>query len=399
MVLLALGPLATGRQPVEAQPKVASPYFSDTTGAKVAVKGQYTPIVGRFTRLDLDDIIWYSGAYEPGAPDLTESRWSPCPGCAGGPFTKTTLKTQVHRWYTPVVGDFAGDPHDDIFWFSWDASYLWTNDGAGSFTSKPLSLKGVGDSFDPVVLRDSRDGSGKDDVLWDRADHEPWNSVLWVFPDDGSGVPVRTEVPEENGPMTGDFDGNGTADLFEHPWPAWCDQGYGDDCTTSDTAPTPLRYERRATSESTTFTVVPQTVQGDYWPLVGRFEGAGDPTDDIVWVGGVAVVNRGQTYPPVRWHDGPDGLWLGRTSGHFAKGSTSIPVMDEALVLHRDVGDTVFFPRLGKVWAPHWAQKVRTANVVQPETAVVGRFTTADRDDVFVYWPGTRGEHLLHPSY
>ena len=398
---LAVGLLATtptgqaGARTTTAPP----PYFTDTTGAKVAVRGQYTPLVGRFSRLDLDDIIWYSGAYGPGSPDLTESRWSPCPGCAHGPFTKTTLPVQVHRYYRATVGDFAGDEHDDIVWISpTGTSYLWTNDGAGSFTSTPLSTKGIGDSFEPAVLRDSRLGAGKDDLLWDRADHAPWNSLLWIFPDDGSGVPVRQEIDERNGLLVGDFDGNGATDLLDRPWPAWCDQCYEADCAWYPGGRSRISYGRRADGQATTFTHATQTLHGPYWPIVGRFEGVGDTTDDILWVGGWAVVNRGQTYPPVAWHDSTDGIWLGRSSGHFLKSGASVRAMDETMLLRRDDGDTVLFPRLGKVWCLHCPVQLRPANVIAPGSAVVGRFTTADREDVFVYWPGTRGEHLLHPA-
>ena len=55
--------------------------FTTTTGPAMAVNGTYMPIVGRFTSLQLDDIIWYAlDGTRTGGPQRTDQRWSPCPG-------------------------------------------------------------------------------------------------------------------------------------------------------------------------------------------------------------------------------------------------------------------------------------------------------------------------------
>ena len=114
------------------------PYFEDITGAEVAVKGDYNPVVGHFTDQVFDDILWY------GFGSAKESLWTPCPGCEQGRFTKQQLppNLQVTGYYGPIVGDFAGGKLDDIYWLDRDGSadYLWTNNGSGGFTTKRLDM-------------------------------------------------------------------------------------------------------------------------------------------------------------------------------------------------------------------------------------------------------------------
>lgn len=382
----------------ESTPPPPAPYFTDLTGAQVSVKGSYTPIVGRFTRLDLDDIIWYAPAWL-GSSGI-DRRWTPCVGCPGGPFTKSDLAHQIHGDYEPVVGDFAGDGHDDIIWIGYNAgSFLWTNDGDGGFISSALNTSGASTEDLAATLPDSRLGSGKDDLIWSRADHSPWNSVMWIFPDDGSGIPLRKEIPEINGLIVGDFDGNGASDLMDAPWAALCDDNpYDGDCPATEYG-TPLTYRRRATGESTTFTEAKQRINNNYWPVVGRFEGTGDPTDDIVWVGGWGTIDRSRTWPPYNWYDGPDGLWTGTPSGHFAKTTTSIRVISETVLLTRDSGDTILFPTIGRLWYLRSAGPIlRSVPAIEAPSGFTGRFFTPDRDDYFAYRPGTAVDHLYHPT-
>jgi hypothetical protein len=376
-----------------------APYFTDTKDASVAVKGSYVPVVGRFSRPDMDDIIWYSTPAKWGGPASTDFRWSPCQGCQSGPFTKTTLAPQVaHDYSGEIVGDFAGDDLDDIIWVSMKTggqSFLWTNDAETGFSSTLIDLSGV-TTDDWTVLRDSQTGSGsKDDLLWSRQSHSPWYSELWVFPDDGSVLPDHQVFRQVNGVMTGDFDGNGAVDLMDLPNFPTCDRSYGP-CSAAG-MDSSMRYDRRPFPQTATTFSSTQEVHDAYQPVVGHFEGPGDTTDDIVWVGGWGTIDRGQTWPPYTWTDGPDGIWLGQSSGHFAKGRTSIPVIDVAMVLHRDDGDAIYFPNIGKVWRLVGGSPTLSSMPRLGGPALPGRFISPDREDLFLYRPGSTAEHLLHP--
>ena len=361
-------------------------YFQDITGPDVAVKGDYIPVVGHFTDLVLDDILWYA----PGSGK--ESLWTPCPGCDKGPFTKKTLPLaqQVTSFFQPIVGDFSGDGLDDIFWWSSTGpDYLFTNNGSGNFTSRLTQM--ADGPWNPVVLPDSRSGDGKDDILWSAGQER--TSPLWVFPDNGSGAvktAARLRVPEGE-PIVGDFDGNGAADILFYPHLTGCRCEEPSPATSIDT------LWRRATSTAPGFTATTMNIKGNYLPLVGRFSGQGDERDDILWVGQTIDPGGSST-------DGPDSLWEGRATGAFTASSQSIPSRGGAIVLGHDVADTalVFDESGTNVWFDTTSGPVvRPIGNDLPNSFVpfVGRFTTADRADLFAYFPGTRAEHIYHPIF
>lgn len=381
------GASAAPASPTRSATEPDLPYFTDTTGPSVAVKGDYATLVGHFTDLGLDDIFWY------GYGSATESMWSPCPGCGTGPFTKRTLPPalQVNGLYSPIVGDFSGDEHDDIYWFNQDgADYLWTSLGDGTFATKRFDM--AAGYWYPTLLPDSTYGPGKDDVLWQPEDPSTQGAMrLWVFPDDGSGV-ARTKgrpTRPQGAAHVGDFDGNGTADVFWYQGPSGCRCPVPSPEVVIDT------YWRRASSESSSFTATTRNVKGSYTPIVGQFSGEGGTRDDILWYGEYIDYSY-QT-------DGPDALWEGQANGSWTSSNLSIPHPYGRLLLERDEADTVLL--IGSNPTQLWFDTT-SGPVLRPIESsvkldtypVIGRFTTADRDDMFAYYPGTKAEHLYHPT-
>lgn len=377
--------LPTGTPAGAEEPDV--PFFTVTTGGTLNQDATNArPVVGHFTDQVFDDILWY----QPGA--AKESLWTPCPDCAQ-PFTKKQLPAalQVSGTYQPIVADFAGDGLDDIYWISAGPAhdYLWTNTGAGTFTSRERDQPP--EESNPVVLRDSRSGDGKDDILWTQ--YAGATARLWVFPDDGSGV-ARTKafLRQPKGlPVTGDFDGNGAADILWYPSITPCR------CPVESAASAIDTLWRRPNSASGAFTATTMNIKGEYQPIVGRFSAPNDARDDILWVGQYDLCCG-------PFQDRPDSLWEGRSNGGFLASTVSFPSAGGALLLPRDGADTALvFDGAGqtRVWFD-----TTSGSVVSPvESAfttdyepVVGRFVNADRSDVFAYYPGTKAEKLYHPK-
>ena len=365
-----------------------APYFAVTDLAPEGLPGDREHLVGEFTQPGLDDIIWY------GTGKITELRWSPCVGCPGGPFTETVLPQQVSGTYRPLVGDFAGDGLDDIFWWApqdltgsdRSMDYLWTNDGSGHFTATPVDMAAGG--WNPIVLSDARSGGGKDDILW-----SAWHrtSPLWVFPDDGSGkvrTAARLRVPHGI-PWVGDFDGNGAADIVFYDQ---CDPYY---CT--DPAAPPDAYWRRTAGDSASFTRSVLNITGTYAPVVGQFSASGGERDDILWLG------IHESYRDSPW-DGPDFLWQGLASGRFASSKQSVPYPTSPLLLRHPGSDRVLTMIDGDVWENRSSGSVllptNARASLDAEVAIfewfAGRFTTAGTDDVIL--AGDPATQLLHPT-
>jgi len=370
--------------PAQAEPDIA--WFDEIAGASINVDGTYIPIVGHFTDLLLDDIIWYA----PGT--ATDHRWTPCPGCPMGRFTKSVLQPQVNGSYQPVVGDFAGDGKDDVFWSGPGADHLWTNNGSGGFTSRRIDVGGgYGDA---VLLPNSRTGSGKDDILWRRYTENDGRyrvtGALWVFPDNGSGA-VRTRSrptlpPGE--PIVGDFDGSGASDIL------WYSSGNG--CSYVCAPPSQLADQlwRRSTNESATFSRTTLNIRGPYAPLSGLLSGDDDLRSDILWLGSYYGY-RGSD------QDRPDSFWEGRSSGSFAAVTTDIPRTARGFVLEGPGPDVVglWGPSGIDLWfdTPSGPVVRESGNEDRLDgDAIVGSFLDAGQDDIFFYTSGQLPERIYH---
>ena len=382
-----VGLLATSVAPAAAAPPPDTPYFTEITGASIAPPNTGTPIVGHFTDQVMDDLLWY----EPGP--TKELLWTPCPGCDGGPFTKKQLPlaNQIGGYYEPVVGDFAGNGLDDIYWLSRSstADYLWTSTGAGSFSVRRFDAPD-GEVY-PLLLTDSRSGTSKDDIIWRASDGA--RSRLWVFPDDGSGT-ARTkawlQVPQGEA-LVGDYDGNGAADVLFYPHVTPCR------CPVPSAASSTDTLWRRSSGTASGFTATTMNIKGEYAPVVGRFSHQGDARDDILWVGQYFICCSSP-------EDRPDSLWEGRADGRFTASSQSFPSEYGALALGRDGSDTalIFSQQGAKVWRDTAGGPVlRSTGQVVPNTDApyIGRFVTADRADLyFVSYGGDLPTTLYHPT-
>lgn len=379
--LLVLPPPATAGAGAPDQP-----YFAETTGGALDQDADANPIVGHFTDQVFDDILWYQ------AGSGREALWTPCPDCAE-PFTKRQLSAanQVTGTYEPIVGDFSGDRLDDIYWVSSSAAadYLWTNSGAGTFTTRRFDAP-TGE-LAPLVLPDSRSGTGKDDILW-RASGDRL-SRLWVFPDDGSGA-ARTKgwlrVPDGR-PLVGDFDGNGAADVLWYPSVTTCR------CEVPSAASATDHLWRRPSSQASSFGVTTLNIKGEYAPVVGRFSHDGDPRDDILWIGQYDLCCSAPT-------DRPDSLWEGRSSGGFTASKQSFPSAGGGFVMGHDTADTVIISDGAdqSVWFDTTSGPVLRpvgTTFSGPFVPLVGRFVDADRADIFAYAPGPAAERLYHPIF
>ncbi|QXC60931.1 hypothetical protein KSP35_21875 [Aquihabitans sp. G128] len=322
-------------------------------------------------------------------------------GAAAGWGTRSSATSpppQLGPGYTATVGDFTGDDRDDIYWYAPDGpDQLWTATGTNGLT---VSNPEQGPGLKPILLPDSQSSAGKDDLIWEPATTPgaATPAALWVFPDDGSGVPDTTGTvtrPATATPVVGDFDGDGDADVL------WYRPG---------TAPDPLW--RRDGGTGKTFTATTLKIDGGYTPRVGRFSAYGDRPRDIVWTGSA------QTEAGFSVEDGPQYVWEGRADGTFR--STRVPLAQRSsgfeVVLRGGPKDVIVnatakgrhqpasYPTTDVVWSllPGGPSLKATRNeslipwfAGGPDVSLVtGHFTTAAREDLFVYRAGTATDSL-----
>ncbi len=172
-----------------------------------AVHGEYLPLVGDFAGDQADDIFWYA----PGS--AADVLWVPHAGSRGSDsFSHVPLR--VSGTYRPIVGDFVGDDYDDILWYrpGTGADFLWESVPSGDAFVDAGQVPVSGD-YRPEVLRDYRDGAHKDAVVWQRTTDGP--DALWRFDADGEGgwTSEGLEIGARLTLLPGDFDGDGLDDL------------------------------------------------------------------------------------------------------------------------------------------------------------------------------------------
>ena len=240
--------------------------FDKTAMASAEQAGSFLPVAGDFDGDGDDDIYWY----QPGGDPIVAERccnYEPLArrdqlwrSTGTGTFTPSNLSRIATS--IPVVGDFDADGADDILWY------------------------GPGDAPDEVwvggALERCRSGPGRADdprrlppgarrlrrrrrrrpalVLAGRASTD----TLWMFGDDFTYTWSRAVLNgEAYEPFAGDFDGDGTDEVFLY--------GPG---VARDRIITDLRADG-------SFDLETLTVNGYYQPLVQDFDGNG--RDDVLW--------------------------------------------------------------------------------------------------------------------
>ncbi len=186
-------------------------WYDESPWTPVSIASQ--PLVGDFGGSRNDDVF----LYRPGASQdvLLVSD--------GDGSTTNVPVPNVNGSYTPLVADVIGDDRDEIIWVrpGLSTGYVWRFDRSPR-TSAPTIDDGMfhpPSTFTTALVLDHRisyGGPARDEILFygvggrtDRIDRFSWPS---------SGALHRTSrAITVNGtyqPITGDFDGNGLADIF-----------------------------------------------------------------------------------------------------------------------------------------------------------------------------------------
>ncbi len=166
------------------------------------VSGSYVPVVGDYDGDGRDDVYWYSPGI--GADYL----WFFRPG-------RTTISRRIDQDLStgvPLVGDFDGYQGDDLFWYGPGGAAsdsLWLSRGFGFHRF----ARSVGGYYSPAVV--DVDRNGVDDIVW--VQPGATRSYRWEFSQGGGYSSRALTTPAPAGtPLTGDFDGDGTRDLFNY---------------------------------------------------------------------------------------------------------------------------------------------------------------------------------------
>jgi hypothetical protein len=342
-----------------------SRFFHETSGGPSYLRSNYRMAVGDFDGNTAEDILAYTPDRGPDYLQIADGH---------GGWQQRPLPQIAHNW-TPLVGNFTGDARDEIIWWSPLSTTAYLARAPFGAAWRAITVPPVRHA---LVLRHNaaRGGPNNDEVLWwgphtdtDQIDHYTW-------PVGGSPSVSRLPVGVSNDykPVTGDFDGNGFADVL------WYGPGGIPDSVWYLTGP--------AHGQTTGHVAKPLTLRGaSYRPVVGRF-GAPDQLDDVLF-----------TTPG----GGVDWLWRGRPDRTFD--STNVTNGESGLirVLHTGDSDAVAF------WSPgHDLRMLRFAtggttiryarNTVVPANSgiFIGAFAGTG-DDVYWYSPGAAPERLWEP--
>lgn len=317
---------------------------------RMSISGTYQTLLGEFGgSTSSADILFY-------APGTTaDSLWIGRSGERGsGGFTKRSLS--VNGSYVPIIGDFAGDGHDEVFWYApgTGPDSLWVNGGDANFTSQ---LKKVDGRFRPFRLIDYT--SGKDSILW--YNPSSTTSYRWRFSSSGDGTFTSTAVgvPANAKVVIGDWNGDGHEDAFA--------------LGASDKAV----YFTAAGSSSKSF-----NLPENYTPITVYDY----PSDGILWFGPGTL---------------GDAYWRGTKTTSF----TSVPLADvnvrgrltsfglgAVLVTGRDIEDGVFFD---DTTSADWYD-LNEGHEKGDERPIIGDFDGNEVLDILWYAAGSAGDELWY---
>jgi hypothetical protein len=229
--------------------------FGTAYTAALEVEGDYAATVGDFDGDGRDDIGWYDAADGTselwyGNADRTFDKSATftlpeglvlaagdfdddghddllitSPSVAGaivtfgderGSFVDGTVLGGLGAGLTPIVGDFDGDEHADVYWRGATGNKLWFGvgrAGAASFAviAAPAS---IGTAATKAPLVGDLDGDGADDLFW----YVPGvKTAIWYgSPARATFVPGLTTIVNGFDAAGGDFDGDGRADVVFH---------------------------------------------------------------------------------------------------------------------------------------------------------------------------------------
>lgn len=335
---------------VPATPAAADSWAPDAS-AQVRVTGTYRPIVGNFSGDPRDDILWYA----PGSG--AESLWIGT-GDASQPFLKQSAPP-VNGTYTPLVGNFSGDAGDEILWYAPGSApdVLWNNPG-GYFEAEAVSINGT---FQPIVLDNPGTWSA---IFWYAPGSAPdW---LWQFRNT-DWLSTSHPVSSTYRPFAIDWNGDLIDDVF------WYAPGSARDYV----------WVRKPTGG---FTSLYRPVNGTYTPLVGEFSPSPDLREEVLWSN----------------TSGNDALWTTSEVGEV----TSIPVTvpnRRGIVAESPAGEQVlFFGGTGpdQVWRREAdgsfpLETQTTFDAPDPSVALAGSFANTSSGSLFFYRAGAAGELYL----
>ena len=171
------------------------------------VTGSYQPVGGDFDGDGKDDLLWY-------AANGQDSIW-----WGSSSFGSVISQVAAGPGLVPVVGDFDGDGRDDVLWYGsgTTADTIWWGQPVRADLGSPgtTSSRSIVGNYLPSA--GDFDDDGRDDVMLygpgTGADYLWWGqSVRSSF---GSGNQSTMTVSGQYAtPVAGDFDGNGTDDLY-----------------------------------------------------------------------------------------------------------------------------------------------------------------------------------------
>ncbi len=300
------------------------PAAATPASVSIDVPAQAIPIVADFNGDGRADILWYG----PGS--LFDQLMLSAPG-----RTFTRHAVTINGLYDPLEGDFNGDGHADILWYGPGGlpDSLWLGRGDGTFTSHSITVNG---SYQPVV--GDFNGDGRDDILWyapgaaaDYVSYGVWSGTFSTHP-----VTINGDYDFVTG---GDFNGDGRTDLLFwsshatlHPvWLGRSTPGFSSTAFPSPAAgayPMVMKVDSDNKSDILWYGpgsipdalvesslgyshFIPETINGDYQPLWGNFDGDSHHYTDIVWWARTASTDA-------------DAAWQGTGSG-FTNGSLVVP--------------------------------------------------------------------------
>ena len=212
-------------------------------------------VVGNFAGDAREEIFWYvSGS----TPDVMVSLSNG--GVSGGELTGETFDFAVNGTYTPVVGNFDSDAFDEILWYAPGTAqdFVWNFTSMSTYTTRPYSVQGT---YRPIA--GDFTGDGTDDIIW----YVPGTGqdYIWDYNADGRYTSAPYTINGVYTPVAGSFGTNETDDVL------WYSPGSGADFLW-DFNPGGTTYESR-----------PFPVNGSFRPIVLDVWNEGWASEDIFW--------------------------------------------------------------------------------------------------------------------